>query len=60
MSWQEYTVVFGLSREELTISVNNHLDAGWELQGGVAVGRKVYYQAMTRMEKDEFRKHIGK
>jgi hypothetical protein len=34
-----YTIVFAHTLQDLEIQVNQHLASGWDLQGGVSIGR---------------------
>ena len=47
----EYQIIKGYSTESLELSVNDMLNDGWEVQGGVFCeiydGMTVYLQAMT-------------
>lgn len=45
----EYKVVYSESSfENLSAQVNEHMENGWELHGGVSVGSKHCAQAMVR------------
>ena len=44
----EYIIVIGKTPDTLATQVQEKLDEGWELQGGIAVDTEDYcYQAMT-------------
>lgn len=53
----EYTIVSGRTDLELIKRVKDLIEAGWETEGGIAIGPDgVFYQAMIRFDNefDEF------
>lgn len=47
----KYYVVESTSWDYFMQMVQKHLDAGWTLQGGIAVSEARYYQAMIKVVK---------
>ena len=50
----KYQILYSNSLSRLTLSVNDHLSDGWQLQGGVSVGLSkdevIYVQAVIKYE----------
>ena len=44
----EYKIVYGCGIDSIVESVNNWIEMGWAIQGGICVDGIHYYQAMAR------------
>ena len=44
----EYNIVESNSAIKLTKIINNLLNEGWKLQGGISVENEIFYQAMVK------------
>ena len=43
-----YKMLYGDTPKALQQAVNEHLDAGWQPQGGIAIAMGMLYQAMVQ------------